>query len=58
MHDLDTCRVIYCVFIGADFDFDLCFAVNDDPEAQDRYKFRIVTAEMSHEKSLACVTLR
>ena len=49
LHDIDTWRVIYCVFIGADIDFDIHFALSDDPEDQDRYKFRIVTAEMSHE---------
>ena len=49
LHDIDTWRVLSCVFIGADVDFDIHFALNDDPEAQNRYKFRIVMAEMSHE---------
>ena len=29
LHDIDTWRVIYCVFIGADIDFDIRFALND-----------------------------
>ena len=54
----DTWQVIYCVFIGADIDFDIRFALNDDPEAQDRCKFRIVYGwNEPRNRPLACMTL-
>ena len=48
LDDLDTWWVIYSVFISADFESGLRFVVNNDAEAQDSYKVRIMTAEMSH----------
>ena len=45
--DLDTWRVIYSRFVGADSKSDISFAINNDPEAQDSCKVRIITAEMS-----------
>ena len=36
------------LFIGADFESGIRFALSDGPEAEDSYKVRIITAEMSH----------
>ena len=45
---LDVWRVIYSQFVGADPESGICFALNNDPEAQANYKVRIVTLETSH----------
>ena len=45
-------QVIYRVFIGADIESHIDFALNDDPEAQDSKQVRIVTAEMNHGNAL------
>ena len=47
LNDLDTWWVKSSVFIGADFESGTHFALNNDPEAQDGFKVRIVTPEMS-----------
>ena len=36
LDDLDTWRVIYSVFIGADLESDIHFALNNHPDAQIR----------------------
>ena len=41
--------VINGQFVGADFNYDISSALNNDPEAQDSCKVRIITAEMSYE---------
>ena len=46
--DLDTWRVTYSQFVGADSKSGISFAVNNDPEAQGSCKLRIITAEMSY----------
>ena len=46
--DLDTWRVIYGQFEGVDSKSGINFALNNDPEAQDSCKVRIIRAEMSH----------
>ena len=48
--DLDTWRVTYSEFVGADPKSFISFALNNDPEAQDNCKVRIITAEMSYGK--------
>ena len=59
--DLNTWWVMYSVFLGADSESDICFALNNDPKAQDSYKVGIITAKKSHGNdqwhSLPCVTL-
>ena len=47
--DLDTWRVIHRKFVVADSKSDISFALNNDPEAQDSCKVRIIIAEMSYE---------
>ena len=46
--DLDTWRVTYSQFVGADSKYVISFALNNDPEAQGSCKLRIITAEMSN----------
>ena len=46
--DLDTERVTYSQFGGADSTSSISFALNNDPEAQDSCKLKIITAEMSY----------
>ena len=46
--DLGTGWVIYCQFVGADSTSDISFTLNNDFEAQDRYKDGIIPAEMSY----------
>ena len=41
------CRVIFSQLVGADSKSGISFALNNDPEAQDSCKARIITAEMS-----------
>ena len=36
--DLDTWRVIYSVFLGAELEIDIHFALNKHPDAQTREK--------------------
>ena len=48
--DIDTWRVIYSQFVGVDSIFGISFALNNVSEAQDSYKIRIITAEMSYGK--------
>ena len=47
LDDVDTWRVIYGQFVGADSKYGNSFALNNDPEAQDSCKVIIITAEMS-----------
>ena len=49
---LDTWRVSYSQFVGADSEFGITFALNSDPEAEDSCKVRIMAYEMSHGNSL------
>ena len=52
--DLDTWRVTYGQFVGADSKSGISLALNNDPEAlqltttEDSCKLRIITAEMSY----------
>ena len=46
--DLDTWWVIYSQFVGVNSKSGISFALNNDQEAQDSYKLRIITAEMSY----------
>ena len=46
--DLDTGRVIYSQFLGADSKSGISFALSNVSGAQDSCKVRIRTAEMSH----------
>ena len=46
--DLDTWRVTYSQFVGADSKSGISFALKNDPEAQGSCKLRIITAEMSY----------
>ena len=47
--DFNTWRVVYKQFVGAASKYGISFSLNNDPEAQDSSKVRIMTAEMSHE---------
>ena len=47
--DLDTWLIIYNQVVVADSKSDISFAVNNDPEAQDSCKIRIIMDEMSYE---------
>ena len=42
--DLDTWRVIYSVFLGAEFESDIYFALNNNPDAQIRKKKHLIEA--------------
>ena len=46
--DLDTWRVTYGQFVGADSKSGISFALNNDPEAQGSCQLRIITVEMSY----------
>ena len=46
--DLDTRRVTYSQFVGANSKYGISFALNNDPEAQGSCKLIIITAEMSY----------
>ena len=48
LDDLDTWRVIYSQFVGADSKSGISFALNSALEAQNSCKFRNITAEMSY----------
>ena len=56
--DLDTWQVGYDVFIGADFESGIHFALNDDTEAHDIKQVKIVMTEKSQENGPSCSTLR
>ena len=45
LDDLDTWRVIFSQFVGADSVSGIHFALNNDPEAQDSYKVRFGITE-------------
>ena len=47
--DFDSLWVTSSQFMGADSKSDINFALNNDPEAQDTCKVRIITAQMSQE---------
>ena len=61
LDDIDTWQSIYSQFVGADSKSYISFALNNNIEAQDRSKVRIITAEMSHGNgpwhAWPCVTL-
>ena len=46
--DLDSWWVIFSRFVGANSKYGISCALNNDTEAQDSYKVRIMTAEMSY----------
>ena len=46
--DLGTCKVTYSKFIDTDSKSEISFALNNDPEAQDACKVRIISYEMSY----------
>ena len=57
--DLDTWRVTYSQFVGADSKYGISFALNNDPEAQDSCKLRIITVENElRKRTMALVTWR
>ena len=45
--DLDTWRVTYSQFVGADSKYDI-FSLKNDQDAQGSCELRIITAEMSY----------
>ena len=59
--DFDTWEVICSRFVGSDWKSGISFALNNDPEAQDSSKTRIITAEMGRGngtwKEWSCMTL-
>ena len=52
LDDLDTWRVMHTQFVGADYKYGISFALNNDHEAQDSCKFRIITAAISYGNGL------
>ena len=50
--DLDTWRVTYNQIVDADSESGMRLALTNDTEAQDGYKVRIITSEMSHGNGL------
>ena len=49
LDDLDILGVLYSRFIGTDSLSGISFALNNDPEAQDSCKVRIITATGNNE---------
>ena len=58
LYELDTRMVINSVFIGAYFESDIHFALNNDPDAQDSTKLELLRQKRDTKRPLACVTLR